>query len=409
MAVSRESSEDDLPGSRGGLAGDPLRPDFDGEAPPPPPEFGTVSPSMSTTSAEMPTLPSSSEQPVPPSNNGRIVMVAAGVAVVLGIGGFAAGRLGADEPPGAPVTTSQAGAVVTETPAKPEAQPTPAPVNAQAAVKPRCPAGMVFVDAGKFFMGTSSTDPLLSNSRPAHQVTVPSFCLDETEVTLRAYRECSTVGECKRAFRDAWWPQGNSDTEAWDYSREQHSKLCNEGSDARLDHPVNCVTWEQANDFCRWRGAELPTEVQWEFAARGSEGRQYPWGDAEPDSERLNGCGAECTTWQASVDLPQTTRLYEDDDGFPGTAPVLSFAAGATKAGISDLAGNVFEWTADPFKPYPGSKTQADSGGSDKRVIRGGAFNSFRAGFADPALRFPQTPDAHTDAIGFRCAAEPRR
>ncbi|HET6584101.1 MAG TPA: SUMF1/EgtB/PvdO family nonheme iron enzyme, partial [Nannocystaceae bacterium] len=88
-----------------------------------------------------------------------------------------------------------------------------------------------------------------------------------------------------------------------------------------------------------------------------------------------------------------------------GTAPIGRFAAGTTRHGLHDIAGNVFEWTVDEFRPYGDDEPTDDAPG---RVIRGGAFNSFQAQFADPALRFPQAEDAHNHGIGFRCAAVPR-
>jgi formylglycine-generating enzyme required for sulfatase activity len=264
---------------------------------------------------------------------------------------------------------------------------------------------MVFQAGGSFSMGTDATDRALTPANPAHVVEVDAFCIDRTEVSLGAYRECSDQGECKRAFRDAWWPQGGSETEAWDKSRLEHSTLCNENYDERLEHPVNCVTWAQAKSYCRFRGARLPSEAQWEFAARGSESRAFPWGSAAPASEHLNAAGTEFDAWQGQVGLEQTGSLYELDDGFVGTAPVGSFAAGATPESLVDMAGNVFEWTADGFEPYPGGSMEPQP---DRRVIRGGAFNSVHPQFADPALRFAQSPNAHSDGIGFRCVTRPR-
>jgi formylglycine-generating enzyme required for sulfatase activity len=101
--------------------------------------------------------------------------------------------------------------------------------------------------------------------------------------------------------------------------------------------------------------------------------------------------------------------MYAADDGFAGTSPVGHFAAGRTQRGLDDIVGNVFEWTADEYLPYPGAEGPlpgADAG--VRRVIRGGAFNSELAQFADPALRFGQVPDAHNHGIGFRCAADPK-
>lgn len=101
--------------------------------------------------------------------------------------------------------------------------------------------------------------------------------------------------------------------------------------------------------------------------------------------------------------------MYEDDDGFPATAPVGSFAAGASAQGVMDLAGNVWEWTADYFAPY-GSESAVDPKGpatGEKRVVRGGDFFGFQADWARPAWRWKTDPETYNHAIGFRCAADP--
>ncbi|MEE9384894.1 MAG: bifunctional serine/threonine-protein kinase/formylglycine-generating enzyme family protein [Nannocystaceae bacterium] len=269
-----------------------------------------------------------------------------------------------------------------------------------------CPQGMSFVEGGKFFMGSDSEQGVLTAARPAHQVEINPFCLDIYEVNVGEYRACSTRGECKRAFRDSFWPRGSMDMDDWKHARKANSKLCNENFADRDSHPINCVTWQQADAFCRFIDKRLPFESEWEFAARGSDGRVYPWGDAVPDHLHMNGCGAECRERRSREALSETPVLHEQDDGFPGTAPVGHFVAGKTAHGLFDMIGNVFEWTSDEFVLYgKRKKTKRKSG---RRVIRGGAFNSFMATFADPALRFGMDADVHSHGIGFRCAAVPR-
>lgn len=269
-----------------------------------------------------------------------------------------------------------------------------------------CPEGMAEIEGGKFFMGTDANDAPLRGANPAHRQRVESFCIDKTEVTVDAYRACSVHADCKRAYRDSLWPQGAATKATWTASRTAYSALCNEAHNDRGQHPMNCVTWDQAQEYCQWRGGRLPTEAQWEFAARGADGRVYSWGDHVPDSEHMNGCGSECLAWREQAGLPPTPQLYSADDGYPGTAPVGSFPAGRTKAGLLDMAGNVFEWTADEFRPYVAIGDEAE-GARKGRVIRGGAFNSFMPQFADPALRFAQAESAHSHGIGFRCVADP--
>lgn len=369
---------------------------------PPPPEFGMVldAPPPRYASAPQPVAVS-----VPAPGSGRAlpwIVAGVGFAVVAGAIGFLLGGGGHDETP--PSDTSSDLASVAA-PASAETTPSPEPVPAVAAAVDDgpCPAGMVKVDGGKMFMGTDRDAAVLAPAHPAHQVEVTPYCIGAHEVTVDEYRSCSEIGECKRAHRTSEWP-GSEDTPAW-------NELCNESYDDRGDHPINCVTWAQAKRYCEHVGGRLPTEAEWEMAARGSDGRVYPWGDEAPDRDHMNGCGAECKTWRAAKGLPQTPGLlYAASDKYPGTAPVGSFPAGRTQWGLDDIAGNVFEWTADSYAPYPGAEPASGSDdGTPRRVIRGGAFNSFLPDHADPALRFPQAEGAHTHGIGFRCAADVRQ
>jgi len=167
--------------------------------------------------------------------------------------------------------------------------------------------------------------------------------------------------------------------------------------------------WAQASEYCKVVGKRLPSETEFEFAARGSDGRVYPWGDAPPSERHLNGCGTECVEWRKEQGLAVVEPLYAGSDAYVGTAPIGSFPEGRTQAGLFDITGNVFEWTADPFRAYPqpGVATPPEPA-TNNRVIRGGAFNSFEPEHTDPALRLPYDADAYTHGIGFRCAADPK-
>ena len=273
-----------------------------------------------------------------------------------------------------------------------------------------CPKGSNLIEGGKFFMGSDSEDKLLARAQPSHQVEVDAVCLDIHETTVSEYKECVGAGDCKPAFRETWWPQGKAEEASWKHDREVHTPLCNDGKPDRLNHPINCITWAQADAYCKHKGGRLPTEAEWEFAARGSDGRVYPWGDQLPDPERANACDQRCQKWRTENELTDYGVMFDADDGYEGTSPVGSYPKGRTQSGLEDMVGNVFEWTADRFYTYTEEFKKNPTGpeeGTD-RVIRGGAFNSFRATFADPAFRFASDETAHNHGIGFRCAFKPQ-
>ncbi|MEZ4383695.1 MAG: SUMF1/EgtB/PvdO family nonheme iron enzyme [Nannocystaceae bacterium] len=354
-----------------------------------------------------PTTSEATLAPVAATKGSRGLLIAAGAALVaVGVGVALAFGGGGDDTPDAPKAPARAA-----TDPQPEAKDPPAAAESPepVAATPTCPEGMVYHAGGKYFMGTDADSPVLALARPAHQVEVDPFCLDTTEVTVAAYRACSSTGECKRAYRDSSWPQGKMTKREWTKLREAHSPLCNERYDDRDDHPINCVTWNQAVAYCKRAGKRLPTEAEWEFAARGSDGRVYPWGDEEPSPAHLNACGPECVQWRIDAGIGESGTMYGEPDGFAATAPVGSFPQGKTEHGLLDITGNLFEWTDDPFLPY------ASAAGADRdavpdvnRVIRGGAFNSVEPEHTDPALRYPMDAAAHSHGVGFRCAANPK-
>jgi len=249
-------------------------------------------------------------------------------------------------------------------------------------------------------------DLTLANAQPAHKVTLASYCLDKLEVTADAYDACAKSGNCLRAPQDVHFP------EMTDAQHAAFSEFCNSGKADRKNHPINCVDWHMAENFCRTHGgrlddggARLPTEAEWEYAARGSGQRVYPWGDTPPNQTRLNACGSECAEWFVKHQM-KPRSMYEGNDGYPGTAPVGSFPEGASEAGILDLAGNVWEWTSDWYEDYTRDERENPKGpstGTD-RVARGGSFNGTMTSWAQPAYRWHTTPDVYNHAIGFRCA-----
>ena len=149
-----------------------------------------------------------------------------------------------------------------------------APVVPAAAPPLGCPAVMARIDGGELFMGTDDRNAT-DDERPAHPVKLSPYCLDVNEVTVADSKACSDLGKCKRAPIENEW-DGISKRE-----RPLYDPLC-DGADVegRGSHPINCVDWEMATRYCREMraGGRLPTEAEWELAARGSDGRVYPWG-----------------------------------------------------------------------------------------------------------------------------------
>ncbi|MCB9607366.1 MAG: SUMF1/EgtB/PvdO family nonheme iron enzyme [Polyangiaceae bacterium] len=274
------------------------------------------------------------------------------------------------------------------------------PAAAMPAPKAACPEGMLNIPAGQYFMG-SDADDALDLEKPSHHVVLDGYCLDETEVTVHAYQKCSDAGKCRRASKEVEW-DGMTKPQARIYST-----ACNEGIEGRGDHPINCVSWQQAHDYCELAGKRLPTEAEWEYAARSSDGRVYPWGDEEPSSKMLNACGWECVNW-ANRQGEKLTSLYEENDRFPTTAPVGSFPAGNSRFGAKDIVGNVWEWVADWEGPYTKDEKHNPTGAAkgEKRVIRGGAWNGGYKAWLRPSFRYAMTPDTLSHGIGFRCAAD---
>lgn len=232
---------------------------------------------------------------------------------------------------------------------------------------------MVFIPAGDFLMGSASTDPEAdADEQPRHVVYLDEFWIDEVEVSNYNYNRCLEAGGCSP-------PQVGSGLFDGD------------------DLPVVGVDWEQSADYCAWAGARLPTEAEWEKAARGVDGRQFPWGN-EFDGALLNYCDANCVAdW----------RDFGADDGYRYTAPVGSYPAGASPYGVLDMSGNVWEWTADWYAAdaYARSVYKNPTGPASglQRVIRGGSW--FYAGKSlRVTRRHKDAPLSRYDNIGFRCA-----
>jgi formylglycine-generating enzyme required for sulfatase activity len=258
---------------------------------------------------------------------------------------------------------------------------------------------MVRVPGGTFWMG-SVEGVGDADERPQRRVTLSGYCVDETEVTVEGYGRCVGAGVCAPAPTTVEWP---GITEA---DRTLWSQWCNGSRKDRGTHPVNCVNWEQARGYCEWVGKRLPTEAEWEYAARGTDGRTYPWGEEAPGPGRLNACGAECRAMLEKAGSSGSAVMYEGDDGWGGTAPVGSFPAGASPYGALDLAGNVWEWVADWYGEYPAGEAENPTGPSsgEARALRGGGWLNADAGVVRAADRLRGGPAYRIFGLGFRCA-----
>ncbi len=333
----------------------------------------------------------------PSADQGKGLVTFAAIAAIALLGGSFAAYKMFTKPSGGPDVANSASPIASVAPS--------ASTTAVVAARPtECPAGMVLVPGGKFFMG--SDEATFKLWQPAHKVVLDTFCVDLHEVTAGAYKECSDQGECKRPDRVPSYPKtAGSTDEEHEKKREAYTELCTFGKAGRENHPINCTSWYHADAYCKWRKKRLPTEAEWEYAARGSDGRKFPWGDDASGGGYMNAGGKEWAAWEKAQGLKLTGQLYEIDDGFPGTAPVGSFPKGKTRFGADDFVGNVWEWTADWFETYKADEAINPKGApaGDRKAIRGGGFNGGVQLWLDPAFRFHQVPDATTPVIGFRC------
>jgi len=282
----------------------------------------------------------------------------------------------------------------------PPASAPPAQLAAAPQVKPeaKCPDNMAKIPAGQFFMGSDKKESQ-ANEKPSHNVKLDSFCMDLYEVQAKDYKACSDVGKCRRAPTEVDWPNITA------AERKLYSTLCTIADPAKEDHPINCISWEMSSAYCKAQDKRLPTEAEWEYTARGPDGRMYPWGDEEPTAAHLNACGTECVAWGKAHGVA-LEPLYRANDGYPTTAPVGKFPAGSSRFGPFDVVGNVWEWTSDWYGDYGPNDADNPMGPAtgDRRVIRGGAYNGSFASWLLPSFRYAQEPKAQSQGIGFRCA-----
>lgn len=256
------------------------------------------------------------------------------------------------------------------------------------------PGKMVRIPAGTFEMGSPAGvgNP---DEHPQHKVHVKAFHMDLTEVTVAQYAACVAAGNCPEAPTTVDW------TGIKPLDRSERSRLCNGDRADRANHPENCVDWNMASDYCRWIGGRLPTEQEWEYTARGTAGRTYPWGNQPPGPSLLNACGPECHAALQHIGWHLNGRpaMYATSDGWGTTAPVASYPAGRSPFGLYDMAGNVYEWTSSDYCRYPSTNCT-----TKYRVVRGGSWLDSVASWVRAAHRLGFLPSHRYDYLGFRCA-----
>ena len=240
--------------------------------------------------------------------------------------------------------------------------------------KSPCGEGMVYIPAGPFWMGCNKqADPECEQDElPYHEVYVDAFCIDATEVTVEAYEECVAARECPQTVKGS---------------------TCNFLRKDRRGHPVNCVNLKKAEMFCEWKGKRLPTEAEWEKAARGTDGRIFPWGSDTPSCEYTvmldaegKGCGRG-TTW-----------------------PVGSKGRDVSPYGVKDMAGNVSEWVADLYGDTHYRRALKKNPPGPRRgsvnVFRGGNWAKGNVHTARASDRNPNFRILWSPSLGMRCATE---
>jgi formylglycine-generating enzyme required for sulfatase activity len=212
-------------------------------------------------------------------------------------------------------------------------------------------AEMVLVPAGEFFYGCNARvdSECDDDEKPGRTMSLPAFRIDRTEVTVAAYKACVDADRC--AAPDTGGP-------------------CNWGT-SRTDHPVNCVDWNQAQTYCAWKGKRLPTEQEWEKAARGTDGRKYAWGNEGMSSGRF-------------------ANIEGTADGWAQTSPMGKFPASRSPYGAEDMIGNVWEWCENDYSPV-------------SKALRGASWVS-ELRYARASVRGWDDPGVRNVSYGFRCA-----
>jgi len=227
------------------------------------------------------------------------------------------------------------------------------------------PNEMLRIPAGNFIRGT---DNRLPDEGPMHTATTPAFYIDKYEVTNGQYRKYleATGVKAPRHFINGTPPPG------------------------KVDHPVTFVSWFDAKRYCTWADKRLPTDIEWEKAARGTDGRSYPWGE------------------EFSIDKVNSPVRWANLGLEGDTTPVGAFSGGVSPYGLYDTSGNVWEWTSSRYEAYPGNNRKSENYGGNYRVLKGGSWwdcSFYQCGISAPVYnRSFFHPKTVNNSFGFRCA-----
>lgn len=264
--------------------------------------------------------------------------------------------------------------------------PAPSPTPIQFEINPKDGVYLVSIPAGEFIMGSDpDNDPyFLGVEGPSHRVYVDEFFIYRTEVTNEMYQKCVVEKACPK-------PDQNRSRTHSDYY----------GNSEFDDYPVINVSWVSAQSYCKWAGGQLPTEAEWEKAARGEDDRLFPWGNDPPYDGQINMCDSYC------ADSGNRTS-YRDD--YPDIAPVGAHPGTESPYGVLDKSGNVWEWVFDwktdgYLKNYEYENPKGPASGS-ARVLRGGSWRNITSEVR-AVVRISLTPARSLDTVGFRCVISP--
>ncbi len=229
------------------------------------------------------------------------------------------------------------------------------------------PNEMISIPAGEFVMGTNERLP---DEGPQHKLTLPAYYIDIYEVTNLQYKVFSNATKRRSPthFKNRTFPEG------------------------KADHPVTYVSWDDAHDYCQWVGKRLPTDQEWEKAARGKDGKMFPWGEI------------------FDVKHANTPLRWEQLGVFGDTTPVGSFETGVSEYGLYDMSGNVWEWTESWYMAYPNNSVPSESYGKRYKTLKGGSWfdcSFYKCGISAPVFnRAFFAKRTKNDSFGFRCAKD---